>query len=333
MLFDQLKRREFITLLGGAAAAWPLAARAQQPAMPVIGFLQTVSPGPSARLVAAFRRGLSEAGYVEGQNVAIEFRWAEGRPDRLPELAADLVRRRVNVIATPGNMGAALAAKAATATIPIVFGVPDDPVKFGLVANLARPGGNATGFNFFTAELVAKRLGLLRELVPSAVRVAVLVNPADTANAETTVRAVGAAARAIGLQIQIFNAGTSDEIDAAFAAIVRAPSDALFVGPGGFFNSRRVQLATLAARHAIPATYAVRDYAEAGGLMSYGTGLQDMFRQVGVYTGRVLKGEKPADMPVQQATIFELVINIRTAKALGLTIPSGVLAIADEVIE
>jgi putative ABC transport system substrate-binding protein len=313
--------------------ARPQIAHAQAPAMPVVGFLHVVSPGPFGHFVAAFRSGLSESGFVEGQNVSIEFRWAEGRADRLPELAADLVRRGVNVIATPGNTGATLAAKAATATIPIVFGVPDDPVKFGLVASLARPGGNATGINFFTTELVAKRLGLLRELVPAAKRVAVLVNPADATNTETTVQGVQAAARAIGLQIEIFNAATGDEIDSAFAGLVNARPDALFVGPGAFFNTRRVQLATLAARHAIPATYAVRDYAEAGGLMSYGTSVTDMFRQVGVYCGRILRGERPADLPVVQPTKFEFVINLRTARALGLDVPPMLLARADEVIE
>ena len=327
-----MQRRYFFGVLSGAAV-WPLSAWAQQPAMPVVGFLHVVSPGPFVRFVTAFRLGLSEAGYVEGQNVKIEFRWAEGHADRLPALAADLVRRHVNVIATPGNTGAALAAKAATATIPIVFGIPDDPVKFGLVASLARPGGNATGINFFTAELVAKRLGLLHELVPAAVRVAVLVNPADATNAETTVKGVEAAARTIGLQTKIVKATTSDEIDAAFAGFARERPDALFVGPGAFFNTRRVQLVTLAARRAIPAAYSVRDYAEAGGLMSYGTSIADMFRQVGVYTGRILKGAKPADLPVVQPTKFELVINLKTANALGLKIAPQLLASADEVIE
>jgi putative ABC transport system substrate-binding protein len=329
-----MRRRDFIIgLTGSAAAAWPLTARTQQPAIPVVGFLHVVSPGPFARFVAAFRRGLSEAGYVEGQNVTIEFRWAEGRADRLPELAADLVRRRVNVIATPGNTGAALAAKAATATIPIVFGVPDDPVKLGLVESLARPGGNATGFNFFTVELVAKRLGLLHKLVPEAKRIAALVNPADATNADTTVRGVETGARAVGLRIEVFTASTGDEIDAAFATLARARPDALFVAPGAFYNTRRVQLVTLAARHGIPSSFSVRDYVEAGGLMSYGTSIADMFREVAVYTGRILKGEKPADLPVMQPTKFEFAINLRTAKALGLTVPPYLLALADDVIE
>lgn len=331
-MVHDMRRRDFITLLGGAVVL-PVAARAQQPAMPVIGFLHVVSPGPFAHFVGAFRQGLAETGYIEGQNVTIEFRWAEGHVERLPELAADLVRRRVNVIATPGNTGATLAVKAATSTIPIVFGIPDDPVKFGLVATLSRPGGNVTGINTLVAEILGKRLGLLREIVPKAARVALLVNPADVTNAETTVKEVNATARALGLNIQVFNASTSDEIDTAFAALMRAPPDALFIAPGAFFNSRRVQLATLAARHAIPAAYPVRDYAEAGGLMSYGTSIADMFRQVGGYTGRILKGEKPADLPVVQAAQFELVINLRTAKALGLEISPSLLARADSVIE
>ena len=326
-----MTRRSFLALAGGAAAL-PFAARAQQ-AMPVIGFLHTASAAPFSRYVTAFRQGFGEAGFVEGQNVAVEYRWAEGRFDRLPELATDLVRRRVSVLATPGGTAGAMAAKAATSTIPIVFGIPDDPVKFGLVASLARPGGNATGINFFTAELVAKRLGLLRELLPHAVRVAVLVNPGDTTNAATTIKEAEAAARGIGIQIKVVNAGTADEIDSVFATLERGRPDALFIAPGAFFNTRRVQLATLAARHGIPAAYAVRDYPEAGGLMSYGTSIGDMFRQVGVYTGRVLKGEKPADLPVLQPTKFEFVINLRTAKALGIEISPSLLARADEVIE
>jgi len=331
MQSGQLKRREFITLLGGAAT-WPLAARAEQ-VIPTIGFLHPGSPAAVERFVAAFRHGLSEAGYVEGQNVAIESRWAEDRADRLPELAADLVRHRVDVIATPGNVGSTLAAKAATAAIPIVFGVPDDPVKFGVVASLAHPGGNATGITYFVNEIVAKRLGLLHELVPAAQRVAVLVNPRDRANAEATEKEIAAAAQTLGLQTQVVKAATGDEIDAVFAALARERPDVLFVAPGAFFNSRRVQLAILAAHHAIPAAYSVRDYVEAGGLMSYGPSILWVFRQVGIYTARILKGQKPADLPVLQPTKLELALNLRTANALGLTIPPGVLAIADEVIE
>jgi putative tryptophan/tyrosine transport system substrate-binding protein len=328
-----VKRRQFITLLGGAAVSWPMAARAQQPKMPVIGFLSPLSPDSIRHFVTAFRQGLGETGYAEGRNAAIEFHWAEGRFDRLAELAADLVSRQVNVIATPGSTAAALAAKSATTAIPIVFGIPDDPVKFGLVASLGRPGGNATGVNFFTAELVAKRLGLLRELLPAATHVAVLVNPANPAIADATRRDVQEVARTVGLQINIINASSGREIDAAFAAIATERVDALFVGSDVFFISRRVQLANLAARHAVPTAFAVRDYVEAGGLMSYGTNIPDMFRQVGVYTGRILKGSKPADLPVEQATKFELVLNLQTARMLGLTVPDKLLATADEVIE
>ncbi len=299
--------------------------------MPIIGFLHSASP--NARHVAAFRQGLSEAGFVEGQSVAIEYRWAEGRFDRLPELATDLVRRRVSVIAAPGNTTAALAAKAATGTIPIVFGVSEDPVKFGLVASLARPGGNATGIDYFTTEIVAKRLGLLRELLPRATRVAVLLNPANVTNAQMTLQELEAAARAMALQIQIFNASTSSEIDSAFAALVRRRPDAVFVAPDSFYNTRREQLSTLAARHAIPAVYAVRDYVEAGGLMSYGPDIAEMFHRVGAYTGKILNGKRPEDLPVEQVAKFELVINLKTAKTLGLTIPPSLLLRADEVIQ
>jgi putative tryptophan/tyrosine transport system substrate-binding protein len=326
-------RREFITLLGGAAAAWPLAARAQQAAMPVIAFINAGTSDASARNAAAFRNGLSETGYVEGQNVTVEYHWLEGKYDRLPSLMADLVRRRVAVIATPGSNPAALAAKTATTTIPIVFGVGEDPVKLGLVASLARPGGNATGINYFTTELMAKRLGLLHELVPKAVRIAVLVNPANAPSAEATLRDAPEAARAIGLQIQILNASTSREIEAAFATLVRDRADALYIGPDGFFGTRRVQFATLAMRHVIPTAYAIREFPEVGGLMSYGTDRLDMFRRVGVYTGQVLKGAKPADLPVEQSTKFEFVINMQTARALGLEVPPQLLATVDEVIE
>ena len=271
-------------------------------------------------------------GYFEGRNILIEYRWAEGHHDRYPELAADLIRQKVVVIATGANSSASLAVKAATSTIPIVFGVGEDPVKLGLVASLARPGGNATGINFFATELTAKRLGLLREMVPGAARLAFLVNPANV-TAESTVKDLEAAAPAFGVQIQIFDAGTIREIDAAFASLVRQRFDALFVGPDLFFSTRRVQLAIAAARHAVPTIFAQREYAEAGGLMSYGTNIADTYRQVGVYTGRILKGAKPADLPVVQSTKFELVINAQTARTLGLTVPDNLLATADEVIE
>jgi putative ABC transport system substrate-binding protein len=325
-----VKRREFITLIGGAAA-WPLAARAQQPAMPVVGFLDFGSAAERTQQVAAFRKGLTEGGYQEGQNVALEFGWAEGQYARFAELAADLVRRGVSVIAIPGSGTGALAAKAATTTIPIVFGATGDPVKEGLVASLNRPGGNATGVNFFTGELVAKRMQLLRELVPAANRVALLVNPTDPEIYQPTLREVEAAAG--GRQIFVHDVATGRDIDAAFASMAREKADALFVAPGSFFNTRRVQLAVLAARHALPAIYSVRAYPEAGGLISYGTDILDAFRQVGVYTARVLTGAKPADLPVLQSTKFELVINLNTARALGLDVPAKVLALADEVIE
>jgi putative ABC transport system substrate-binding protein len=327
-----MRRRDFIILLGGAAAAWPLAARAQQSAMPVIGFLDPRSPGTTEDFLRGFRHGLKDTGYVEGENVTIEYRWAENQIDRLTVLAEELVRRRVAVIAAIGT--AALAAKATTTTIPIVFGVGEDPVTLGLVAGLARPGGNVTGISFLNTELAAKRLELLRELVPGATRVAVLVNPAFAVNAETTLRDVEAAARTMGLQIHVLNASSSREINAAFTTFVREPPDALFVGGDPFFFSRRVQLIQLATLHKIPAIYAGgRQFAESGGLMCYGSNLADAFRQVGAYAGRILKGAKPADLPVVQATKFELIINAETARMLGLTVPPMLLARADEVIE
>jgi putative ABC transport system substrate-binding protein len=314
------------------AAAWPLAARAQQAAMPVIGFLDTRSPDAMTDRLRAFREGLKDSGYVERENVAIEYRWAENQLDRLPELAADLVQRRVAVIAA-STPYPAFAAKAATTTIPIVFIAPEDPVRLGLVASLARPGGNATGINFFSDELTAKRLGLLRELVPAATRVAVLVNPANAAATPTMLPNVEAAARAMGLQIQVVNANTSREIDAAFATLTRVRPDALFVTGGPFLLSRRVQLALLAVRYAVPASYGSREYVEFGGLMSYGTNQTDVLRQVGVYAGRILKGAKPADLPVLQAIKFELVINQQAARAIDLIVPPTLIARADEVIE
>jgi putative tryptophan/tyrosine transport system substrate-binding protein len=330
MQFDRLKRREFISLLGVAAAAWPVAARAQQSAMPVIGFLDAGSAAERTTQVAAFRKGLAEGGYHVGQNVALEFHWAEGQYERFPELAADFVRRKVSVIVTPGSATAALAAKAATSTIPIVFGAGGDPVKQGLVASFNRPGGNLTGVNFFTAELVAKRMQLLRELVPAAKRVAVLVNPTDLEGYATLHDAEAAAG---GLQILVHEVTSGRDIDAAFASMTRENADAVLVAPGTFFNTRRVQLAILAARHVLPATYPVRAYAEVGGLASYGADILDAFREVGAYTARVLKGTKPADLPVLQSTKFELVINLNTARALGLELPPMLLARADEVIE
>jgi putative tryptophan/tyrosine transport system substrate-binding protein len=325
-------RRTFLTLLGGVAG-WPLVARAQQPPMPVIGFLNITSPDGYAERLRGFRQGLKDMGYVEGENVAIEYRWAEDQPDRLPPLATELVRRQVVVIATLGTTNSALAAKAATTTIPIVFAVGEDPVRLGLVASLARPGGNLTGINFFNSELTAKRLELLHELVPTATRVAVLINPTEAANAETTVRDVQSGAHAIGLQIQVHNASTSREIEAVFATFGHARPDALFVVGDALFNSRRIQLVHLATRYGIPATFGSRVYPEVGGLMSYGTNIMDAFRQAGVYTGRILKGAKPAELPVVQSTKFELIINHPSARMLWITVPDKLLARADEVIE
>jgi putative ABC transport system substrate-binding protein len=326
-----MKRRAFMTLLGSAAVAWPLAARAQQAAMPVIGYLDGLSPGAGAPRIAVFRRGLAEADYVEGRNVAIEYRWAEGQYDRLPEMAAELVRRQVAaIVAIP--IPAAVAAKSTTATIPIVFNVAGDPVKLGLVAGLARPGGNATGVNSFLAELGAKQLGLLHELLPTAARIALLVNPINE-NVEDIAKDVTRAAAAIGVQVDIMHASDSREIEAAFATLVRNRAAALLIGSDIFFNTRRVQLATLTARHAIPAIQNVREFAEVGGLMSYGTSLAEANRQLGIYAGRILKGDKPADLPVVQSTKFEFVINLPTARALGIEIPPMLLTRADEVIE
>jgi putative ABC transport system substrate-binding protein len=326
-----MNRRDLIALLGGAAA-WPLAAGAQQAATPVVGFVDGGSLDASTARAAAFRKGLNETGYVEGQNVTVEYHWLEGRYDSVPALMADLVRRQVAVIATPITV-TALAAKAATATIPIVFGTGEDPVQLGLVASLGRPGGNATGINIFAQEVVAKRLRLLHDLLPKAARVAVLVNPANASSVAATLRGVQEAAPPMRLQTQILNATTIGEIDAAFVMLARDHPDALFVAPDTFFTSRRVQFATLTARDRIPASYAVRELVAAGGLMSYGTDVADMFRQVGVYTGSILKGAKPADLPVRQSTKFEFVINLQTARALGIEVPPAVLSIADEVIE
>src|SRR5215469_3922055 len=332
MQSGQLNRREFITLLGGAAVAWPWAVRAQQPAMPIVGLVGPRSPEESTRLGAAFRKALNETGYIEAQNVMVEYHWLEGKYDRLPALMADLVRRRVAVIATPAFTAAAPVAKAATTTIPIVFGVAEDPVKLGLVASFARPGGNATGINFLASEVMAKRLGLLHDLVPKAVRIAVLINPASAPTAETTLRETSEAAHGLGLQIQILNASTSREIEVAFAILVRERPDALFIAPDGFFSSRRVQIVTLAAHHRVPAAYFSREFVEVGGLMSYGSDISDAYRQAGVYTGQILKGAKPADLPVVQSTKLEFVINIQTAKALGLEVPPQLLASVDEAI-
>src|SRR5262245_4974097 len=326
-------RRDFIALLSGAAAAWPLGAQAQQPAMPVVGVREGRSPEAGVERLRAFREGLKDAGHVEGVNVVIEYRWAENQVDRLPALAAELARRPVAVLVATGSPQTALAVKAATTTIPIVFGVGQDPVRLGLVASLGRPGGNATGIFFLNTELTAKRLELLRELVPLAARVAVLVNPRNPAGMEVTTRDVDAAAQAMRLQIQILEAGSSQEINAAFASLAREPADALFVSQDGFLISRRLQLANMAARHAIPMVSSSRDIAEAGGLMSYGTNITEVFRRMGGYTGRILKGAKPADLPVEQSTKLELVINAQTARMLGIDVPPTLLTVADEVIE
>jgi putative tryptophan/tyrosine transport system substrate-binding protein len=327
-----MNRREFITLLGGAAA-WPFAARAQRPTLPIVGFVNGASADVSGDRLRAFRQGLSEAGYVEAQNVTVEYHWLDGQYDRLPALLADLVRRRVAVIAAPIDTAVAIAAKAATATIPIVFGVGEDPVKLGLVASLARPGGNATGINVLNQEVYAKRLALLHDLVPKAVHVAVLVGPVNATNANAVLQDMQEGARGIGLQLHPLNARTSREIDAAFATFVRERPDALFVMGDNLFTSRRVQLAMLAARDRIPAAYANRETVAAGGLMSYGTDLVDSFHQVGVYTGNILKGANPADLPVVQSTKFEFVVNLQTAKLLGMDVPPMLLALATEVIE
>jgi putative ABC transport system substrate-binding protein len=329
----KMKRREFITLLGGVAVAWPLAARGQQPAMLAIGYLSASSPAGRAHLVTAFRRGVRESGYIEGQNVAIEYRWAQDQYDQLPDLAADLIRRKVAVIAAT-DAASAIAAKAATTTLPIVFATGTDPVRDGLVASLNRPGSNVTGISFLSSELGAKQLGLLHELLPGALRIAVLVDP-NWPITEPFVSQVRAAASAIRKQIEIdvLSAATGSDIDTVFVSFEQKPVDALLVAGSALANNRRVQLATLAAYYRVPAIYPLREFAEAGGLMSYGASITDAHRQVGVYAGRIIKGEKPADLPVMQSTKFEFMINLNTAKAFGLSFPPGLLAIADEVIE
>jgi len=328
-----MKRRDFITLLGGAAAAWPLAARAQQPAVPVIGFLGSSSAQVSVKNLEAFRKGLSQTGYVEGRNVAIEFRWSGGRDDRMPELAADLVRRQVAVIAAPASTAGALAAKAATSSIPIVFGTGSDPVALGLVASLNRPGGNATGIMSLNVELTAKRLGLLRELAPQATRFVALVSP-NAAMTDAIVKDVHASVPTLGFPVEILYAGNSDrDIEAAFANLSQKPGAALLVTVDVFFFTRRALIVTLAARHALPTVYFRREFAEIGGLVSYGTSVDNLHEFIGVYTGRILKGEKPGDLPVAQPTKFDMVINLLTAKALAIDVPPTLLALADEVIE
>jgi putative ABC transport system substrate-binding protein len=328
-----IRRREFLALLGGPAAAWPLAARAQQPQVPLVGFVNGGALNAQLARLAAFRKGLGETGYIEGRNVTVEYTWLDGHYERLPAVLADLVRRRAAVIATPGSTPASLAAKAATTTIPLVFGVGEDPATLGLVGSLARPGGNATGVNFFSSEVDAKRLGMMHELLPNARRIAAVVNPANATSAEQAEKGVREAARALGLEILIFKAASPDEIDAAFAALARERADAVFVAGDGFFTSHAAQFATLAARDRMPASYASRDMVEAGLLMSYGVDLAETFRLSGNYVGRILKGEKPADLPVQQSTKFEFVLNMRTAKALGLAVSNSIQLVADEVIE
>jgi putative ABC transport system substrate-binding protein len=327
-----MRRRELITLLGGATVAWPFAARAQQARLPVVGFVSSRSRDGSARHATAFSKGLNESGYVEGQNIIVEYNWLGGQYNRLSSIMADLVHRRVAVIATPGDPST-LAAKAATSTIPIAFGVAEDPVANGLIASLARPGGNATGINFFTAEVTTKRLQLLHQLASKATRVIVMVNPGNAPSTDATLKGISEAAHILGLKIQVLKASSSHEIEAAFGSILRDGSDALYVAPDGFFLDRRVQFVTLATRYGIPSAYTSREVVEAGGLMSYGTDPVDMYHQVGIYAGRILKGAKPADLPVLQSNKFEFVINLQTARALGIDVPNSIQLLADELIE
>jgi ABC-type uncharacterized transport system substrate-binding protein len=332
MHFDQLKRREFITLLGGAAFPWALAARAQQAAMPMVGFLSSRSPGESAGLVVAFRQGLREAGFVEGQNATIAFRWAEGHYDRLPGLAAELVDLKVAVLFTAGGPPSAFAAKAATQTIPVVFSAAIDPERIGLVASLSQPGGNVTGMSIFPSEIAAKSVQLLKELLPAASLIGYLVNPSNP-SAPVYAEEASNAARALGIAVRVLNASTEDDLDEAFASMAKAGVGGLVVPAEPFFDSQRDRIVTLAGRHAIPAIYGLREYAAAGGLMSYGASLPDSYRRAGIYVGRILKGDKPADLPVMQPTKFDLVLNLKTAKALRLIFPDRLIALADEVIE